>query len=378
MAFRSALAAENLVDAAKDVVRRAAAFAGTREPVSLSFRNSSSLPGAEAARIRRIVDTGLRDVGVRATETAAAAEVRITVSENPADWLLVAEGRRGEERQVWISSWPRRDGGTSLPAASLEKKLLWEAGEQILDVALLPDAMLVLTPAKLTLYSRRNNAWEARESATVTAPLRWPRDLRGRVRVSGPALQVFLPGVYCAGAWQPSLILDCKPGDEPWVLESGKQSMLLGTYAAARNYFDGRVVTQAGSRKSVSPFYTAAAVDDGGAALWLVAGVDGRTQLYDASFEPAGAVAGWGSDIAGTSARCGSGQQVIATRPDESSEAVQAFSIVNRQPEPLSAPLAMPGPVTALWAAGTDAVVIARDAQTGQYVAYLLSISCGL
>jgi hypothetical protein len=377
--IRGAPAAENLNDAARDAARKAAAFAGTVEPVALSFRNISSLGGAEAARARRLFETGLREAGVRVLETAPAAEVRVTVAENPGEWLLVGEERRGGERQVWIASWPRAASGgePTHPGASLEKRLLWEADEQILDVALAPDAMLVLTPAKLTLYGRRDGAWEARESAPVAAPGRWPRDLRGRVQAAGPALRVFLPGVACSGAWQPSLAIECKPGEEAWVLESGSRSMLLGTYAATRNYFDGRIVTQAGLRKSVVPFYTAAAVEDGGGPLWLLAGVDGRTQIYDASFEPAGSVAAWGSDIAGTDARCGGGQQVLATRPDESSEAVQAFSIVNRQPEALSAPLAMPGPVTALWPAGAGAVAVTRAPQTGRYAAYLLTISCG-
>jgi len=260
---------------------------------------------------------------------------------------------------------------------SLEKKLLWEADEQILDVVLLPDALLVLTAAKATLYSRRNGSWELRAAASLAAPGRWPRDLRGRVQASGPVLRVFLPGVVCSGAWQPSLALECKPGDEAWVLESGSRSMLLGNYADTRNYFDGRIVTQAGLRKSVAPYYTAAAAEEGGSPLWLLAGVDGRTRIYDASFEPVGTVPAWGSDIAGTDTRCGGGQQVLATRPDDAAEAVQAFSVVNRQAEPASAPLAMPGPVTALWTAGAGAVAITRDPQTGRYAAYLLSISCG-
>jgi hypothetical protein len=379
IAFQGAPAAENLDDAAQNVARKAAAFAGRGEPVSVTFRNISSLAAAEAATARRAFDAGLREAGVRAVETAAAAEVRVTVSENEAEWLLVAEGRRGEERQVWIAAWPRAASGRGLsgPGVSLEKKLLWESDDQILDVALLPDGMLVLTPARLTLYGRRNGSWEARESAPVGAPRRWPRDLRGRVQVSGPAVRVYLPGLACGGAWQPSLALECRPGDEGWVLESGSRWLLLGTFAASRNYFDGRIVTQSGLRKAVAPFYTAAAVEDGSGTLWLLAGVDGRTQIYDASMEPAGAVGAWGSDIAGTSARCGSGQQVLATRPEETSEAVQAFSIVNRQAEALSAPLTMPGPVTALWPDGADAVAVARDPQTGRYAAYLLSISCG-
>ena len=69
--------------------------------------------------------------------------------------------------------------------------------------------------------------------------------------------------------------------------------------------------------------------------------VDGRTQIYDSAFEPAGSISNWGSDLAGTEARCGGGTQVLATRPGDGSEtdAVQVFGIVNRSPMALAPPV---------------------------------------
>ena len=111
--------------------------------------------------------------------------------------------------------------------------------------------------------------------------------------------------------------------------------------------------------------------------------LDGRTQIYDATLEPAGGAAGgvpaWGSDIAGTDARCGGGWQVLATRPGSAPEAdaVQAFAVLNRIPTPLTASVEFTGAVTALWTlTGSSVAAVVHDLATGKYAAYLLSVVC--
>jgi hypothetical protein len=88
----------------------------------------------------------------------------------------------------------------------------------------------------------------------------------------------------------------------------------------------------------------------------------------------------WGSDIAGTDARCGGGSQVLATRPADPGEpdTVQAFAVVNQAATAITAAADFPGPVTALWASGgTSVLVVARDLRTGRYAAYLVTVVCG-
>jgi hypothetical protein len=186
--------------------------------------------------------------------------------------------------------------------------------------------------------------------------------------------------MLCNGTVQPSLSAVCGPSEEPWVIESGSRAILLAGFAAGRNYFDGRVVTQSGVRKSVGPFYSAAAVDDGAATSWLLAQLDGRTEIVDASLEPAGNIPAWGSDIVGLDARCAGTSPVLATRPGDATEAdsVQAFALVNRSPMPLSPAVTFPGPVTALWpVASASALAVAHDLASGIYTAYVLSLACG-
>ncbi len=376
-----ATAADDGNGAARDLARRTAAFVGRGEPVSVAWSNVSSLGSAELLRARSAFEAALREAGSRLSDVAPLTEAHLTLSENRTQYLLVEEIRRGEERQVWFAAWKRTEPVTAGSAGiTLEKKLVWEQDEPILDVAFPTDAMVVLSPSRVSLYVRQNGPWTPAMSIPLTPARAWPRDLRGHLRANAASFQAYLPGMACSGAVEPSFTMECKASEEPWVLESGSRAMLLGFFAPARNFFDGRVTTQAGIRKSVAPFYTAASAEEQGQTLWLLAMVDGRTQVLDASLEPAASIPSWGSDIAGTDAHCGNGSQVLATRPGDGTvtDAIQAFSIVNRSAAPLTPPLELPGPVTALWPSGGSAVLaVVHNLSTGRYEAYVLTVSCG-
>jgi hypothetical protein len=361
----SAHAADDLTAAARELARKTSA-AAKADPVSLSWRNLSSLDSAEFARTRAAFEAGLQDAGVR-INPASALPLRITVSENAAQFLLVAEF----QNEVSIAAW-KRTGPAKLatPGLSLQSKLLLEQDDPILDATPIGDAVLVLSPSKVALGDR---------SVAIASAKPWPRDLRGRVRVTGDAFHVYLPGVACTGGVTPSLHMECRNSDEPWVLDSG-QSLLLAAFAPGRNFFDGHIVTQTGARKTMSPFYSAAAVDQQGRKQWLLAMLDGRTQLSDATFEPVASVASWGSDIVALGVPCGNGAQVLATRPGDGtdSDAVQAFTISDHTAVPLTPPVPFAGPVTALWPASANtAIAVTHDLNTGKYAAYVLTLSCG-
>jgi hypothetical protein len=349
-------AAEDLQSAAKELGRKTALAAG-REPVAVNWRNLSSLGPAALSQARGSFEAALRESGARVTD-AAAIQVQLTLSENAAAYLLIEEFRRGEERQVWIASWKREGGGAPGPAAALEKRLLWEQEEPILDVALLQEGLLVLTPAALVRTTPR-------QTAPIPPRGSWPRDLRGRLRLNSGAVQAELPGVSCSGSIEP-LTLSCKPSDEPWTLESGR-ALLLASFAENRNYFDGRVVTQAGLRKNIEPFYTAASAD----GMWIFTLLDGRVAYYDDGMAPAGIKGPWGSDIATSNARCGGAPVVLVSKAGEGPDALQAYAILNRAPVAIGAPVEFAGPVTALWAPG---IAVVRNGPL--YQAWSVSVTC--
>jgi hypothetical protein len=384
-----ALAADDMAAAAGELARKTVAFAGRGEPVSVAWRNVSSLGSAVFSQARGVFETAVRDAGDRVTEVAPVAELHLTLSENQTQYLMVEEARKGDERQLWIASWkraPTTPAEGSAQGVTLEKKLIFEQAEPILDAVFPEGNLLVLSPAGVALYGRQSGLWDLRQSVPLTPLKPWPRDLRGRLRLHGTSFQVYLPGMACSGTMEPApavaFTMDCRPSDEPWVLESGSRAMVLAALAPARNYFDGRVTTQTGVPKTVAPFFSAAAVQDQGRQLWLLAMLDGHTQIVDTGFEPLGGVGPWGSDIAGTEAGCGGGSPLLVTKAGDGREAdtIRAYTVANLVPAPLTAVVDFSGPVTALWPSVREAgavLAVARDTETGRFGAYLITVNCG-
>jgi hypothetical protein len=373
----SARAADDMAGAVRELARKTAALAGRGEPVSVTWRNLSSLPSGDFSQARMAFEAALRDAGARPTEVAPVVEVRLTLSSNPSQFLIVEEARKGDDRQVWIASWKHlpTTGAPSGSTLTLEKKLVWEQEEQILDVALVGPAVLVLSPSRISLHVGGTD-----QSLPLTPSRPWPRDLRGHLRVNGGGFKAYLPGMACSGATDPSLTMECRPSDEPWTLDAGPRGVLLVNFIPTRNYFDGRVFTANGVRKTLPPFFSAASAEENGRPYFLFAMLDGRTQILDAALDPVGSVTAWGSDLAETEAHCGGGSQILATKAGDTGEpdALRAFAIVNRTPVPLSAPLDLPGPVTAFWSlAGNAALAVVRDLAAGRYQAFVITVNCG-
>lgn len=353
--------------AARDLARAVSA-AVAHEPVAITVKNLSTLGVAETAEIRRVFESELKAPG------QPAAEVHLTVSENPTQFLLVAEVHRGAERQVLMESWPRTPAAlptaaTEKPArVTLERKPLWEQELPILDAAQTGDAILVLDAARVLLIRGAD-----RQSAPIPAAHAWPRDMRGRLLVSDSAFTAYLPGTICRGSAQPQLSLECHESQDPWFLAPGA----IAAFAPDRNLFQGHIDIEPAGARDLPPFYSAAPTGD----AWVFAADDGRAHVYSRSYaqpwESAGAFDQWGSDIAAIQTPCGA--RILATRPTSLAEpdAIQPYEVVGMAPNPAGPALEFSGPITALWSAGSSATAVSRDLQTGRYAAYSLAPACG-
>jgi hypothetical protein len=360
--------------AARDLARSVAA-AAARDPVILSVRNLSTLGPGEVAVIRREFESELRARGARVVEAVPAAEIRLTISESLAHFLLVAELRRGDERQVLLDSWPRTPppprptnggapGGDTLAQITLERKLLWEQEQPILDAVRLDDGILILDAARVLLVHGQE-----RQSVAIPALHPWPRDMRGRLLANGTEFTAWLPGAVCRGATEPRLSAECRESQEPWPLAPGATAI----FSPARNFFEGSVAIESWGAHDVPPFYSAAPAGD----VWVFAGDGGRARIYTRSWEQAGAIDHWGGDLAGVQTPCG--PRILATRPAGITEpdAIQPFELVEGMANAAGPPQEFPGPITALWSTGSLATAVSRDLQTGRYAAYSLAPACG-
>jgi hypothetical protein len=335
-------AGQTLAESARSLARKIAAALAPGEKAELSVRNGSSMPASEFAPARQALEAELRGHGTVA--------VNVTLSENSGGYLWVAEIVRAGKREAAIierAPAPEAKAAATSPLV-VEKRLLREQEAQILDIAPSDGGLAVLDPSGISVYRQEEGRWNRVKQAPVEFPKPWPRDLRGRLVLRNGEMAAFLPGA--------------EPGPE-WPLEIGNARIW-----GARNYF---------AAPNLPAFFSAARAGDG----WVLAGVDGRAQLFGAALEPLAAFAGWGSDVARVEAKCARGPLVLATRPGESDEPdeVQAFEIVERQAVPVGAPVEFLGPITEMheWADGAgSAVAISRNLKTGRYAAFALTVSC--
>jgi hypothetical protein len=378
--------------------------------VALTIENHSSL----GRRDSEIIQNGLRSVleglGLRFVKAdQAAATVAITLSENPASYVWVAEIRQGAgEVAVVMVSAPRPEGAIaardSVPL-SLRKIPLWTQDTPILDVAVLeenatPTHIAVLDPEKVSLYRWQGGKWQPEQTLPIVHERSWPRDVRGRLLPAGDhLLDAYLPGVICASTATVSLALSCHESDDPWPLVAGALNrgtlavfpsaglangaatvvpQMKGFFAPTRNFFTGALTPGVGKFTTVPKFYSAALLPREKYTLWLFATTDGQVHMVDGVSDQT-ARFGWGSDVATVKTSCGAGWQVLASSSGEQAgDSVRAYEFPDRDPVAVSAAVEFSGPITALWteARGDSTVAVVRDRETESYAAFRLAVAC--
>ncbi|MBN9658980.1 MAG: hypothetical protein J0H49_12425 [Acidobacteria bacterium] len=345
--------AQTLDETAQALGRRVAARIPAGTAVHLTGRNLSSSSNTELAVAQRAIDRALRR---RTPRQAPVAEVRLTLSENPREFLLIVEVRRDGERAVEMASYrPPAVVTANLP--SLERRLLWEQDRPILDVLPAQDRLIVLDPEKVTVYMRRSGVWEPASTRDLDMP--GVRDPRGRLLLDGENLRVLAPGASCRGAWQPALDLNCE--NQPGEFEGGPGP---AHFTPARNSLetDGWPV-----------FYAYARLSTAARPLHLLSGLDGRAHLYNQDQRPLAVIDDWNSDFVSA---CGGQVLAAKTGPRTGLDLVTAYRIVDGRAVETSEPAELPGGVTAMWPMPGGALVVCRTAPSGRYAAYSLTLDC--
>ncbi|MGC4053196.1 MAG: hypothetical protein QM757_28160 [Paludibaculum sp.] len=345
--------AQTLDETAQALGRRVGARIPAGTAVHLTGRNLSSLGNSELAVAQRAIDRALRR---RTPRQAPVAEVRLTLSESPREFLLIVEIRREGERAVEMSSYrPPPVVSSNLP--SLERRLLWEQDRPILDALAIQDRLLILDTEKVTVYTRRSGIWEPASTRELDLPA--VRDPRGHLLVDPEGLRVLAPGVSCRGSWQPSLDLNCD--NQPSEFEAGP---VAAHFTPARNSLEA---------EGWPPFYSYARLGTTARPLHLLSGLDGRVHLYNQDQRPLAVIDDWNSDFAPA---CG-GQVLAAkagTRPGL--DVVTAYRIADGRAVETSEAAELPGTVTALWPTPLGTLVICRGATSGRYAAYSITLDC--
>lgn len=353
-----------LAEPARRLARRIGARLGAQEPIALTIINRSSLTAPEIEAARASLEFELRS---HTAKSSNPAEVRVTLSENFLVLLWIAEISRREPADAAAVSMveiarPAEATAPDHPVRFvIEKKLIIEQDRPILDVALAhaQNILSLLEPEGVSRYRRVDAKWELLERVPFTGWKLGPRDMRGRILIDARGdFRAWLPGAVCDTV--------CRQSNDAWPLDA--PANMRAFIPAGRNFFED-------SSKLQPPFFSAANVDS---SLWLMAGIDGRTQLVDSRAQPRATFTGWGSELAGIDSPCAGKLALIARAHDWTEpDSIQAYQILDREAGVVSEAVGFAGPVTALWTSGGGAAVaISRDLKTGKYAAFSLAIAC--
>jgi len=366
--------ADALEDAARALARRVAASLHGNA-ATCEMRNSSSLGGAEFARISAAFQDELRQRGVKISTVETATTVIVSVTQSPSEYLGVAQIQRKEDPQTLMETLGALKGpGTAELAfnSTLHREPLFSQESPILDVVFAGDGQVAfaLGPGEIDSYQRRGGSWVHTGVETLPRRTAPQRNERGFLDFAADTESVNFSRESCLISAQGS----------GWRCERAKEEQ-----AWPRGVSNPPV-----TGKKMGAWSSAAQFQADGKTRLVVTATDGLARLYEEGDEPVVAFSGWGSELAGVHSSCGSGGgwQVLRTGAEDWTKAdtVQAMEIKGRRAVAVSEAMEFPGAIVTLHTPGTrsgdvadanaKALLVDRNLQTGFYDAYLLSISC--
>ena len=331
----------------------------------------------DAPVLYREIAARLDDRGVRAVagDVPGLPHVRATCLDNPRERSCSAEivsstsanrdGAAPPARHLVMVTRAHPGGaGDQHPGLAIGMQPIVSAPAPILDVAMAGNDLLVLSPASLVRYERRAGEWQPAGSRRIGSTRPWPRDVRGRIRVTEQRVEAFLPGLTCAGgvgdaAWS------CREDSQPWPL-----AMEDAALAPGRNHFTVPVGPS---------FYGVARLGADAGARWAVVTLDRRLAFVDerGSASTTGVVA---DDVVAVRAPCSAAPYLLVVAPDATAtnDVATAYRVTGRQLEAVAAPLVLAGRATAIWpSADPESVtVVTRDSAAGRHDALQITVSC--
>jgi hypothetical protein len=356
--------AQSMAEAAAQLAARISSLLQRRATVSLEFQNLTAVGPAESSSFRAALQDELRKQGLEPT-AAGQLEIRlhVTLSENARGLLFVAKVTSGENQQVAMLPWNRPPPTGVKPRVKITVQPMLEQPEAMLDLLLTNSGsqLLVLSASKVSSYKLIDGKWTPSAFAGVSWARPLARDQHGRMEIGPVGFRVFVPGTSCNGTLEPDFKTTCEPGNQTWTLNQ-RDPTLVVRWVTDRNLLE--------SDNTRGPFYAAA-------AGWFATSED---RIVDRAGQPLAGSDGWGSEITSIENPCGPGLMALVSAAGDAQDRdqIQAYAIADGQAVAASEPLALPGPVMALWPAETrgQSTLVIRNSKTGNYEASRLGVAC--
>ena len=367
----------------------------------LTIRNLSSIPAEEIPSIQRLLVQDLKTHGITAAGADSANSIRVSLSESAKQRLWVAEIGEGNQAQVAIVQLgpTQAQHAAAAEGLTLLRQQLFDANEPVLAALETNAGLAVMDDEGIEVYAKSAGAWVLERRFPFAARNSLPRDPRGILisAADGNGFTAMTAGEQCAGSYAPQSApvahpgdgwtVQCHASDDPWPIVSdpaadniaaGGAPLLSAFYNSARNYFTGVVAPAPGV--DLPAFYSAVLIPRAvGSAALLMGGIDGKVQLVEnGALKPIAGTRDWGSDFATIQSGCGTGPQIIASGSGQAaSDSLRAYELPALDAVPASAPLAMDGTITALFAApdGKSVLAVVRNA-VNEYEVDRVTASC--
>jgi hypothetical protein len=222
-------------ETARKLAERVAGIPGLHEPLRLEWHPDEKWPEGEAARwLEMLCDEFDRRALPMSGETNAAA-LAVYAEQTPTQVVLTARTQVGDRDEVRIVAVPRAalpPAETKVAAVRLERELLYESTDRILDAAAFPDAaeggLGVLLYRNFEVVALRVDAkGELRQSVALNVVgLKPARDPHGEMAPRGGQVAVQLWGKACEFSWDAASEVKCHmektpaPTKSSWHMET--------------------------------------------------------------------------------------------------------------------------------------------------------------
>jgi hypothetical protein len=360
-------------DLIPDLAARIAAAAAPLTRVQIVFRSPRIEAGSATDPLDQDLARQLSGRGVAIVDRPeGAAIVTYTCSETVRSRVCAAHVENGTARYSVVAERPRGPSAAQ-PAGPIVLTLtpLFAQAARILDLAIQGPRVVVLDSTGVSVQERRSGEWRAVSSRPVSTSVPWPRDLRGRLRLDGAGLEVFLPGTTCRGTIEP-LSIECADGQRAWPI--GVENSGIGP---GRNVFDDR---DAAGRT----FFSAAALGPEAGARLLTVGLAG-TSFVDAGGRIVAAndrAIAASDEVASLTTSCAEGTHILVSSRDQTSpdrvDTLRVLTLRRMEATTVAPPVLLPGAVTTIWPSPDPrtALVVTRHAVSGTYEAFHASLAC--
>jgi hypothetical protein len=214
-----------LDDALRQLADRVAAIPGLRGPLRLEFFQNASTVADTGNEWQEIFRKVLEQSHLTVTQDPGAGLLRVGLAETPTQLVLSASVHAAEKDEVRLVTLPRanfRTGNLPVVPVRIEKQLIYECAERILDASSLSNGtesgmlLLAYQGSELSVF-RLDGTGTLKQSTSLAAAAARPfRDLHAELVVHADDANVLLTGKTCQFTWAGPADLKCHSAKPAW------------------------------------------------------------------------------------------------------------------------------------------------------------------